>query len=198
MKRLVLAIGLAASLIAAVSVASAAPLPSGSITCQVDADTGPWGLRVLPSISSVPSAGRVTLKDVVTGSCDAAGVSGGKAPITNVEANLSAKLVPGSTCLDLVTAPHFERVKLKLKWTNVDITGRKRVVATSTAHNFVASYDDTTQGIVWTATILKGAFAGSGVTTRLTFDVPEAFDDACGSYGGIYYGSDGDSLISVP
>jgi hypothetical protein len=200
MKHPILAAALAAALVATVSVAAAAPLPTGTIDCQLAGnDDSPYGLRFIPSISSAPSPGRITVKDnAIQGSCDASGVTGGKAPITHVEAKLLGKLAPGTTCLDVITAPHFERIKLKLKWTNVDGTGRKRVVATSAAHNFVGSYDDASEALVFTAQLLRGAFAGSAVTMRLTLDNAAFMAGPCPTVTGIFYGADGESAITVP
>lgn len=199
MMRSILSCALAAAVAALASAATAASPPTGTIACQVAASTGPWGLRFVPYINDVPSARRIVVKDnTIQGTCDAAGVTGGKAPITHVEGKLVAKLAPGTTCLDVITGPHFERIKLKLKWTNVDETGRKRVVATSALHDFVGAYDDASEAVVVTAQILKGAFAGSTVAMSLTLDDAAFFAGPCPQVTGMYYGVDGESAITVP
>lgn len=183
--------------------AVAASLPSGAINCVVSGDTdqpnGKWRLRFSPAISSVPSPNRMSVSTTMKGTCDNAGVSGGKAPITNVQAYLVGKLAAGTTCATLTSAPVFERLKLKIKWQTVDGSGRVRSVATTSARFVDADWDAGLEGLVLTSTPLKGAFGGSTATVTLTIDHPEVFGAVCqnAEIDGTTYGADGESSIAI-
>src|SRR6185369_14708408 len=140
--------------------AGAASLPSGTISCQVTyAD--PLGLRFSPFISRDPSAGRILVKTTMEGTCDNSGVTGGKAPITNVQAKLVGALTPGSSSVTLTSAPNFDRVSLRIKWLTTTGDGRRKPVATSTLRFSDAQWDIDLEGLVFLSTPIKGGFAGS-------------------------------------
>ncbi len=193
--RLALAAALALAITSA-SPAAAAPLPSGTIDCQV-VSTNVDGLRFQPFISSDPSPSRIRVTTTMHGTCDNSGVSGGKAPITEVDAKLVGRLVPGSTCETLTSAPHFDRLKLKIKWKAV-IHGRLQTVASSTAFFVDANWDDVVEGLVLDSQPLKGAFTGSTSTATLTLNNPAMFNSTCPRIQGDAYGADGDSSITIP
>lgn len=176
---------------------AAAPLPSGTIACVVAGDAV-TGLRISPPISPMPSFIRPIIKDTAYGACDADGVLGGKGPIDSVEAKLLARLAAGSKCLDLVTAPDFTLVKLKLKWKGPNAIGRPRTIATSIAQLVNGAWDPATESLTFTGQLFKGAFAGSTFTMRLTLDTPGLLNATCPLTESVFYGADGDSVITVP
>lgn len=183
---------------ASTAVAAAAAPPTGTIVCTLAANET-TGLQFSPPISFAPSSIRLILKDkTITGGCDASKVTGGRWPITTVKAQLLAKLAAGTSCADVVTSPTFGTIKLKLRWTGVDEIGRARTVATSAAHLVAGSWDDADGALVFTATIFRGAFAGSTVTARFTLDNPGFLSPNCPLIEGVYYGADGESTITVP
>lgn len=181
--------------------AMAASLPSGTINCTVsgavDKPNGNWRLRFQPPISSVPSPNRILVSTFMRGTCDNSGVSGGKAPITNVLAHLVGKLAAGSTCASLTSAPVFERLQLKIKWQTLDGSGRLRTVANTSVRFVDADWDDGAEGLVFLSAPLKGGFAGSTSTVTLTIDQPEILT-MCPGIDGIAYGDDGESSITIP
>lgn len=183
---------------ASTTVGRAGAPPTGTISCTLAANAT-TGLQFSPPISFALSSIRLILKDkTITGACDASGVSGGRWPITAVKAQLLAKLAAGTRCADVVTAPEFGTIKLKLRWTGVDEIGRERMVATSAAHLVAGGWDDADGALVFTATIFRGAFAGSSVTARFTLDNPGFLAPNCPPITGVYYGADGESTITVP
>ncbi len=198
MRRFVLALAAAfAGLVIPVAGATAAPLPSGTISCQVfpEADTY---LRIKPFINADPSPNRLRVQTTMVGTCDNSGVSGGKAPITTVEASLIGRLVRGTNCTSLLNPPQFERLKLKIKWRTIDGNGRSKPVATSTAYFVDATWDDVAKKLVLASQPLKGGFAGSTSTTTLTLEGTEILDENCPGLLGLAYGSDGESSITIP
>jgi hypothetical protein len=166
------------------------------IECQLAANAGPYALRFRPYIGDVAQPNRITVGTTMQGACDNGGVTGGKAPITNVEAKFVGKLAADTTCASFTSAPVLQRAKLKIKWKNVD--GRSRTVATSTAHLVQASWDGPSESLVLDAELLKGGFAGSPVTIRLTIDNLANFDEDCPKFEALYYGADGESSLTVP
>lgn len=177
--------------------ARAAAPPSGTITCTVAAD-GVTGLRISPPVSALTSFIRPIIKDTAYGTCDGSGVLGGKGPIDSVEAKLLARLADGTTCLDLVTAPHFTFAKLKLKWKGPNPIGRPRTIATSIAQLVNGTWDPATESLTFTGTLFKGAFAGSTFTLRYTLDSPGVLSSGCAPTTAVPYGADGESSITVP
>lgn len=182
--------------------AIAAPLPAGTISCVVAGDpgrpNGDWRLRFLPPIASTPRENRIRVFTYMTGTCDNSGVTGGKAPITNVSAHLIGRLAEGTTCEALTTAPVFEKLKLKIKWQSND--GRLRTVASTSVRFVDADWDGNIEGLVFLSTPLKGAFAGSLATITLVIDSPEVFDSGiCDPTGvdGAAYGTAGGSSIVI-
>ena len=135
------------------------------------------------------------------GTCDNSGVSGGKAPITNVHAHLVGSLAaPHTSCDAFTSAPVFDRMKLKIKWQAADVNGRLRTVAVSSVGFVDANRDDGAGALVLTSTPLKGAFAGSLSTVTLAFDQPELFGPICddGAHlDGVDYGNAGTSSIAT-
>ena len=177
--------------------AIAGPPPTGTISCAVAAD-GVTGLRVSPPVSAVASYIRPIIKDTTLGTCDGSGVVGGKGPIDAVEAKLLARLAEGSTCLDLVTAPQFTLVKLKLKWKGPNAVGRPRTIATSVAQLVYGSWDAETESLTFTGVLFKGAFEGSTFTLRYTLDSPGLLSGGCAPTTAVLYGADGESTLTVP
>jgi hypothetical protein len=55
-----------------------------------------------------------------------------------------------------------------------------------------------TESLVFTAEIFKGAFAGTTTTVRLTINDPTFLAPNCPPISGVYYGSDGESSVTVP
>jgi hypothetical protein len=202
--RIAFAAALAFIVTSNVGVTHAAP-PTGTINCVVTGDTdrpnGNWRLRFLPPISSTPSPNRMQMFTFMKGTCDNSGVTGGKAPITNVEAHLSGKLAEGTTCGTLTSAPVFEKLQLKVRWQSPNGTGRLRTIATSSARFVDADWDDGVEGLVFLSAPLKGAFAGSTATVTLTIDQPEILDPngICqnAEIDGTAYGDDGGSSIAI-
>jgi hypothetical protein len=192
-------VALAAALTLVVAAAAnAAPLPSGTIACQV-ASTNVDGLRFQPYISSDPSPTRIRVTTTMQGTCDNSGVMGGKAPITELKATLAGKLAVGSTCSTLTTMPQFERLKLKIKWRGVDGNGRLKTVASTTVHFVDANWDDDVEGLVLQSQPLKGAFEGSTSTVTLALQNGNAFFNAmCPRIEGDPFGQDGESTITIP
>jgi hypothetical protein len=177
---------------------AAATLPSGTITCQIDANTD-LGLRMVPYIDSTPG-GRIMMKDKIVGTCDSSGVTGGKGPIERFEATLVAKLAAGTVCTDLVTAPDFDKVKLGFKWKGHVGDRDDLILATSRVHLVLGSWDDPDQALVFTGEIFKGAFSGSTTTMKLTLHEPGLayLNPTCPPIVGVFYGTDGESELTVP
>jgi hypothetical protein len=198
MRRAALAPFLAAALVAlAAPAVPAASVPSGTINCQIDANTDD-GLRMLPSISSVPG-GRVMMRGKIVGTCDNSGVTGGKAPIDRVEATLIAKLAAGTVCNDVVTTPDFDKIKLTFKWKG-QVGGRTVTVGTSRVHLVLGSWDEPDNAIAFTGEVFKGAFAGTTTSLKLTIgESGVAFlNPTCPPISGVYYGQDGQSELTIP
>lgn len=184
--------------------APAASPPSGTISCVVTGDddrpNGNWRVRFSPAISSTPSPGRMKVMTYMRGTCDAAGVVGGKAPITNVQAHLLGKLAAGTTCATLTSSPVFEKLRLKITWQTLGTDGRLRTVAKTSATFVDVEWDDGLGGLVFASAALKGGFAGSTSTLKIAFDAPEAFATVCdtGAIDGSAYGGGGDSTLTIP
>jgi hypothetical protein len=195
-----------AVLLGPTAAAVAASLPSGTIGCTVvgdiDKPSGTFRLRFRPPISATPSTGRIRVTTYMKGTCDNSGVTGGKAPITEVRAHLVGSLKAGTSCATLTTAPVFTKLRLQIKWATVGSDNRLRTVAKSSVNFVDADWDADLEGLVLTSAPIKGAFGGSTSTVRISIDMPELFGDICqnpnAAIDGAEYGIDGNSSITIP
>jgi hypothetical protein len=118
----VLAVGVLALSAIGVSGASAATPPAtGSLTCNTSGN-----ITTKPDLTNVASTKPITMtgKKLPVADCDASGVSGGKAPITDGVLDVSAKLPKGSSCVSLATDP-IPPLKITLKLVNMSVVNGK-------------------------------------------------------------------------
>ena len=193
--RFALIAGLA--LVAATAVAASATTPpSGTTTCDVN-PTSALQFAFIPFIDSTPGPTTIGVKIPMSGICDNAGVVGGRAPITHVEATVRGRLEAGSVCTTVVSPGiPYDKLKLKLKWKSFDGT-RFKTVATSTTHLSAGSYDAGSESIVFTSEIFRGAFAGRTSTIGLKLQDPSFMSPNCPRIVGLNWLSGGESTLTV-
>jgi hypothetical protein len=195
------ALALALVTMLAPTVSALAAGPSGAITCGIVDSRPSFGLEFRPPyLSGEPAPRGISAKTKMNGTCDNGSVSGGKFPITNVEARLAARFAPGTTCLTLTDAPSLNKLIVKIAWLGTDANGHLRRVAASSARVGSVSWDDTAKALVFTTGSLNGGFAGSTSRVTLTLDNPQlqVGADPCPPYAGIFWGADGESTVTVP
>jgi hypothetical protein len=138
----VVAIGVLALSAVSMSGAGALTTPAkGTLACSA---SGSIGLK--PALTNTPAPKPITVsaKKQPVADCDASGVTGGKAPITNGTIDLSTKLPPSSSCLSLASGGTLPPMKITLKLVNTSIVNGKTksvTVATVKPTNVVAALD---------------------------------------------------------
>ena len=186
----------------AAGVLAAAP-PSGTIDCSVGMSKPEFGFQFLPPFLSPDAANLgIPTKTVTDGPCDNAGVVGGKAPITNVEVKLVGRFSDGTTCDTLVSAPQLEKIGFKIKWQTLNPVGHLRTISNSLARAGSVTWDSGAEALVFTTGPLKGGFAGSTATVKLTIDAGSVNSvtnpNGCPLISGLSYGEDGLSAVTIP
>jgi hypothetical protein len=104
-------------------------------------------------------------------SCDNSGVTGGKAPITEVLFKLSGAM-PDATCTQFITMPSFKNARVKLRFRGQNPKALN-VITVANAQGDVATttYDSGSHTLTITTGPLKGrGFAGATATLHLGFD----------------------------
>jgi hypothetical protein len=181
--------------------ALAASLPSGTIDCSVVSSKPEYGFRFLPPfLSSDPAHLGIPTQTFADGPCDNSGVIGGKGPITHVQVKLIGRFSDGTTCDTLTSTPQLEKIAFKIKWQRLNDAGHLRTAANSFARAGSVAWDDGAEALVFTTGPLKGGFAGSTATVRITIDPGSVAtaDSDCPAISGLDYGADGESSVTIP
>jgi hypothetical protein len=186
-----------------VASADAVPPPTGTVSCNglegilSFLPTGlPTFVNPLP-----PYETRFRIEKATSSTCDSSGVTGGRFPITGVSLWFDGRTVAGETCADMLGTLDFRKAKLKVRWDGHNDHGRLQAIARSKAAVASAVYDDESKRLVIvTDPIVRGAFAGSTLTFRVTFG--SGFESVCKNsdttYLTIFIGYDAGSTIEAP
>ncbi len=187
---------LAAAVLAALSsppsIFAAPPAPDGTISCSIFSDVNsvhPKGILFRPRIDATPRNLGISVTNLGS-SCDAAGVLGGKAPITGVSFKLTGHL-PNGTCAALTSPiPAFENARLLVSWRGVNAAGKFFTVSKSRAHIAFATYDSGTHTLTFITEPLTGpAFIAKTLKLHLGFDsYADLFEAGCPSIGFVAQG----------
>jgi len=162
------------------SVAAAENSPvTGTISCSVasflSSARGPGGIRFHPFIDANPRLVHLGGGNDES-SCDNSGVTGGKAPITEVLFKLSG-VMPDGTCAQLTTTPSFKNARVKFQFRGINSAGRAMTVTNAHADVVMTSYDSGSHTLTITTEPLKGrGFAGATATLHLGFDPNSGID----------------------
>jgi hypothetical protein len=150
--------------------AAAVPPPSGTISCSVAGV-----VQFAPGLGLLPNAKGGKLKIDMTGSsCDNAGVSGGKAPITDVAMKAVGSLSPGGSCFEDSVVNMAKTFKLTTKWQNRNVSNKVTTVSASKS-TLVSSV---TSGAHWEFVFnapAKNAFAGTPSSLQIDVGI-EVYD----------------------
>lgn len=193
------ALALALVLSTAATAFAAAPPPSGTIDCSVAMSRPNFGFSFRPPyLDDAPAPHGLGIKTVMDGPCDNTGVVGGRAPITHVEVKLVGHLADGTTCAIFTSTPQLKKIAFKIKWQTLNAAGNLRTVSKSLVRAGDVAWDDAAQALVFTTGPLKGAFAGSTSTVTVTLDPGSVPNPNCPAISGLFWGSDGESSITIP
>lgn len=153
------------------------PPPTGSWSCAI---TGNFVLT--PPLTYTPSAGAVHVRTAGRGSnCDSSGVTGGKAPISDVFIRGLLAFLPNGSCHLVVVdpgAPHNLYVKFQGRnaKNHTMTVANAKAVATHVALTFV------TWDFVY-ALPATGAFAGATLHLHAVLDNPSQWGTDCAGAG---------------
>jgi hypothetical protein len=168
---------LAVSAFAPASAGAAVPPPSGTWSCTI---TGSFAFT--PPLSDTPSAGPVYVRTAGRGSnCNSAGVTGGKAPISDVFIRGRFAFSPGATCgVGLIDPGARHNLNVKFQGRNAKnhtmTVANSKVVMTSAA----LSFTDFNFAFLTPST---GAFANSSVHLNAAIDNPAQWGTECPTTG---------------
>jgi hypothetical protein len=155
--------------------------PAGTVSCTIAGS-----LTLKTPLTNTPSTKTIKVKGMATASsCNNAGVTGGKAPITGAAIKINGKLPVGASCTSLAT-PTFAKTKVQVKWQGLN--SQSKVMTVSVDNSFLATAQSnvgsTVTLILVTQPNSKGGFVGQTNTLTLGLDdTPASLASLCSTTG---------------